>query len=260
MMLKEFTRHKYLRCYLFKIKEKIMRFMAVILFILITVPSWAQIPNPTITVPVPVPVPTLAAECGDCPVCPSCARGKTETYREKYFGTLMLGYQYANTWVIGKQTASYTQILNHLWSLELEYATSKREVEIVGVELGSIREQRYTFFVKYYVGNSFHVSVGPYRSQLTIETSEKLQDISGDTLADEWDLEGYGSAFNFGSRWQTNWGLNWGFDWVRMNVPLKDGRIVKRGGKGENDAERSFKILRTVPTFTFFGANIGYTF
>lgn len=191
-------------------------------------------------------------------------RGQTEQYRDESFGTVMAGYQFANTWVIGKYTGSYTQILSRDWSIEFEYATSTRTPEIAGFELGELKEERYTLLGKYYVGNSFFVGLGPFMYKLKMDTDKSLETQSGGRLNDTWELEGYGAAIAFGSRWQNSWGLTWGVDWIRMNVPLKDGKVVRRvsdlSDDDRHDVNRSFTILRTVPTFTFIGVNIGYTF
>lgn len=205
-----------------------------------------------------------APACPTCPKCESCARGKTQGYREDSFGTVMVGYQYANNWVPRKTTGSYTQILNRDWSMEFEYATSERNVTLAGIDLGEMKEDRYTLLGKYYVGNSFHVSFGGYLSELKLKGSGKLQDISGNNVKNTSELENYGLSAAFGSRWQNSWGLTWGVDWFRVNVPVKDGKIQKRDGDlnndGHQDVSRSFKLLRTFPTFTFVGVSIGYTF
>lgn len=198
-----------------------------------------------------------------CPECPSCDRGKTEVYRADSFGTLMVGYQYANNWVPRKTTGSYTQIFNRDWSLEFEYATSERNVTIAGTDLGKMEEQRYTLFAKYYVGNSFYVSFGPVMSQIKIDPAGVFQGSGGETPKD-LELENYGLGAAFGSRWQNKWGLTWGVDWFRVNVPIRDGKVQKRkadlDGDGQTDVSRSFSALRTIPTFTFMGVNIGWTF
>lgn len=199
------------------------------------------------------------------PKCKECRHsGKSEEYREDSFGSLLAGYQFANTWVIGKKTASYTQILNSNWSLEVEYATSKRDMKIVGYEIGNMREDRITFFTKYYIGNSFHVSFGPYMSKLTINTDGILEDQFGNRFDNTWKLESYGAAVAFGSRWQNSWGLTWGVDWARINFPLKIGQVSRRKANlseaDQQNVDKTFRILRTLPTFTFVGINIGYTF
>jgi hypothetical protein len=205
-----------------------------------------------------------APVCPECEKCKSCDRGKTEGYREDSFGTVMVGFQYANNWVPRKTTASYTQIVNRQWSFEGEYATSQRDVNIAGIDIGDMREDRYTLLAKYYIGNSFHVSFGGYMSDININGSGKLQDTNGNNVKRKFELENYGIAAAFGSRWQNSWGLTWGVDWFRVNVPIKDGKIARRSGDlngdGQQDVNREFKLLRTFPTFTFFGVSVGYTF
>lgn len=208
------------------------------------------------------PAPEL--ECPKCKKCENCDRGKTEGYREDSFGTVMVGYQYANNWVPRKGVASYTQILNRQWSIEGEYATSQKDITLVGINLGMMKEDRYSLLAKYYIGNSFHVSFGGYMSEINIKDNGNLTDANGNPVKRKFELENYGIAAAFGSRWQNSWGLTWGVDWFRVNVPVKDGKIVRRSGDlngdGHQDVNRSFRLLRTFPTFTFVGVSIGYTF
>lgn len=238
----------------------------ILILVMLISQAYAQTgsPLPDTTPPKTTTVTEEAPACPTCPKCKSCERGHTERYRADSFGTVMVGYQYANNWVPRKTTGSYTQILNREWSIEFEYATSERNVTLASVDLGSMREDRYTLLGKYYVGNSFHVSFGGYLSELTLKGSGKLQDLSGNNVKTKSELENYGISAAFGSRWQNSWGLTWGVDWFRVNVPVKDGKIQKRDGDlnndGQQDVNRSFRFLRTFPTFTFVGVSIGYTF
>lgn len=207
---------------------------------------------------------TFAQTCPECPECPTLERGKSESYRENSIGSIMLGYQFLNSWVIGKTSASYTHNIGRSWGIELEYATSKRDVNIVGIDLGELQEDRYTLLAKYFMTNSFHFSFGPYMYDLTMETNDDIQDRFGNRIDDTWELEGYGLAFAFGNRWQTKWGLTYGADWIRMNIPLLDGKIERRisdlDEDEQDDVKRSFNVLRRIPAFTFMAVNIGYTF
>lgn len=198
--------------------------------------------------------------------CSDCARfiGKSEKYRDQSNHSFMLGYQYVNTWVVGKKSFSYTYVADRRWSFELEYTTSEKRVEIADFELGSIKEDRYTIFAKYFMTNSFHFSFGPYFYQYEIDTSGSIKNISSGKIDRSWDLTGFGAALAFGSRWQNRWGVTWGVDWVRMNFPLITTWLNKNTGATDTvsarDADRSFDILRKIPTLAFFGVNIGYTF
>lgn len=58
------------------------------------------------------------------------------------------------------------------WSVELEYSTSKRDITIAVYSIEAVDEKRYTLFVKYYVGTSFHVSLGPYFYDISFESED----------------------------------------------------------------------------------------
>lgn len=236
-----------------------------LLMFLFSFAASAQNTGPIVTTPELTPtVPT----CPECPKkkCEDCPRewGHSERYRDDSFGSLMVGYQFVSTWVPGKYAGSYTQILNKDWSLELEYVTSERSVEIGDFELGKIKEERFTFFGKYYLTNSFHFSFGPYYYQYTIDTAGSLKNLANQDFDEKWDITGLGAAFAFGNRWQTKWGITYGFDWVRMNYPLYTAWLNKDTGEVEEasrkDANRSFELLRKIPSFAFFTVNLGYTF
>ena len=233
-----------------------MYYIVSILF-LFSVASFAQAPNPT---------PQLVPACPEPADCKECAReiGVSESYRADSNHSLMLGYQYASTWVIGKKAASYTYVADRTWSFEFEYVTSERRVEIGDFELGNIKEERYTLFTKLYLTNSFHFSFGPYMYQYKIDTAGSLENLANQDFQQTWDLNGLGAAFAFGSRWQNKWGLTWGLDWVRMNYPLITTLFNKNTGElqtsQKRDADQSLELLRKIPSFAFFTVNIGYTF
>lgn len=224
--------------------------MLFLLLATLSLSAWAQDP----------PAPVLT-----CPPCPQPeVKPGTATYRDDSFGSLMVGYQYLDTWVIGKKSGSYTQIFNKHWSMEFEYATSGRDLEIVGVDLGDINEDRYTLLLKYYIGNSFHVSAGPYMYNIKIKTKGRLEDVSGNQINDTFEYQGYGVGVGFGNRWQTSWGLTYGIDWIRVNSPLKKGkikqRIVNLDDEDASNVKRTERLFSNLPALTFVGVSIGYTF
>lgn len=233
----------------------------IFLLAFISVSTFAQTTKPT-----PPPAEIVLTETPTAPKCPDCARlmGKSEKNRADSNHSFMLGYQYMTTWVVGKTSFGYTYVADRTWSFELEYVTSERRVEIGDFELGSIKEDRYTLFAKYYMTNSFHFSFGPYFYNYEIDTAGSLKDLVNQNLNQTWNLSGLGAAFAFGNRWQTDWGLTWGMDWVRLNYPLATTWLNKNTGETDtvtrNDADRSLELLRKIPTFAFFTINIGYTF
>ncbi|MFL5786329.1 MAG: hypothetical protein ACJ76H_17050 [Bacteriovoracaceae bacterium] len=237
-----------------------MKLTALLFVLLLGLPAFAQSTAGTQGTSSTTPA---TASCPECPKCKDCSRGKTENYRDDSFGQVMVGYQFATTWVLGRKTLSYTQVLSRDWSIELEYGTAKRNVTLFGHDLGELSEQRYSLMGKYYVGNSFYTGFGPYMYDLSMKTENTVSDAVGTPISDRWKLQGYGLSFAFGNRWISKSGITWGVDWIRMNVPFIDGLTQRRKDLDSQDqinSSRDFKILRRAPTFTFVGVSIGYTF
>lgn len=230
----------------------------ILLLTLISSSAFAQAPAPEST---PAPAPVCAS-----PAPSNCARelGETEKNRMDSNHTLMVGYQYASTWVVGKKTASYTYVAGQTWSFELEYSTAKRTIDVASFEIGNIEEERITFFSKYYLNNSFFFGAGPYYYEYAIDTAGSLRNVLEQNLQRKWNIAGFGAAFIFGSRWQTNWGLTWGFDWVRLNMPFVSTWENMDTGEVEtvrrSDVDRTFEVLEKFPTIAFIGLNVGYSF
>lgn len=214
----------------------------------------------------PVFAQEVMPEVNPCPPCPVIQEERSSaTNRENSFGSLMAGFQFLNTWVPSKLTASYTQILTRNFSLEFEYAGSKRDIEIVGLDIGELDEKRYSLFLKYYLSKTFYINVGPYLSDLTFDLSDRIRDAAGITSNENFELATYGVAFGIGNRWQFDNGITIGVDWLRINQPTGSYKIKSRirddlQEEDKEDVDRTNRIVRTFPAFTFFGANIGYTF
>lgn len=243
-----------------EIKENQMRYIYLLLLMTVSAYGQVNVPPPTdLQCPPAVCPPTTCAPCVE-----EEFRFKTQDYRNDSFGQVMLGYQYVDTWVVGKSTISYTQIISRGWSLELEYAGSKRDVKIFDANLGEVKEERLTMLAKFYIGNSFHFSFGAFLRNILIETEGRLQDRFGNRFNDELELESNGLALAFGNRWQTRWGLTYGVDWLRINFPLNDGKVKQRfvelSEESQEKVDRAFKILKRLPSFSVVGVNIGYTF
>ena len=186
------------------------------------------------------------------------------TNREDSFGSIMAGYQVINTWVPAKKTLSYTQNFSRNWGLELEYATSKFSLDIAGVNLGRIEEDRYSLLGKYFIGNSFYFNFGGYLSKLELFVGDKFEDVFGNKINESFKMDIYGVSFGVGNRWIFDNGISLGVDWLRFNMPLatstKQKVLKSLDAENSDDIKRVGKIFRNYPAFTFVGVNIGYTF
>lgn len=186
------------------------------------------------------------------------------TNRDILSSSVMVGYQMLNTWVPAKKTGSYTYYFNESWGLELEYASSKFSMDIAGIDLGRVEEDRYSLLGKYFVGNSFYFNFGAYVSKLEIFVGDKFADTFGERINQSFIMDIYGASFGVGNRWIFNNGISLGVDWLRFNMPLATStkqRVLKRlDAENSDDIKRVEKIFKNFPAFTFVGLNIGYSF
>ena len=186
------------------------------------------------------------------------------TNRADSNGTLLVGYQFLNTWVPAKKTGSYTYYFNQNWAVEGEYATSKFSLDIAGINLGRIEEDRYSLLGKYFVGNSFYFNFGGYLSRLELFVGDKFEDALGNKINDSFIMDIYGVSFGVGNRWIYNNGISLGVDWLRFNMPFATStkqKVLKTlDAENSDDVKRVGKVFRNFPAFTFIGVNIGYTF
>lgn len=232
------------------------------LTLLVSWSSYAQITTPPIE-------PLTASQLAACPVSPPCPelteKRSSATNRQDSFGTFMGGFQFLDTWVPAKLTASYTQILSRNFSLELEFATSERNIDILGRDIGTLTEERWALLLKYYVGTSFYINLGPYINELTLDIGDDIVNASGNRINDKASLSLVGVSFGIGNRWQFNNGFTLGVDWFRINQPTGTYKVSERIVKDldaddADDVKETNKLFRNIPSFTFFGVNIGYTF
>lgn len=178
-------------------------------------------------------------------------------------GTAMVGYQFLTTWIPSKLTLSYTQILNEKWSIEGEFATGSISTSYIGVDLGSIKERRYTLQARRYVGNSFHFMFGPVLSDFKARLGS---DIVANDYSQSFSAQNLGVTGGLGNRWQWANGMTFGIDWFRVNIPVFETSVkddVLKDVTDSGDKSDIKKVIRTFnrfPTFVLFGLNVGYTF
>lgn len=186
--------------------------------------------------------------------------------RENSFGTLMVGYQLITSWLPSKKSLSYTHIFDERWSLEGEYSFASLNTPYIGVDLGEVRERRYTLHARRYVSNSFHFTFGVVLSDFKARLGSDIPDTLGNSIQSSFSAQNFGLTGGIGNRWQWNNGFTLGVDWIRLNVPVfqtkvEDNVLDDIAGSGDRDDVK--KIIRTfnrIPTFVLLGLNIGYTF
>jgi hypothetical protein len=176
--------------------------------------------------------------------------------------TVTVGFQYLSTWIPSKKTLGYTRTLNPKWSLEGEYSWSSLSTGIVGVDLGSITEKRFSLLGRRYWGKSFHWVIGPYFNSVKASLGGDVKTpVSGHV-----EVEQIGLALGFANRWNFDNGFTIGADWLRVNIPLRetkyDDKILQQVAdkSSREDVKTVLSAINRVPTLILLGIHLGYFF
>jgi hypothetical protein len=191
---------------------------------------------------------------------------RSKNLRDDSIGSAMVGYQLLTSWVPSKKVLAYEHHFNQKWSLEFEYAWSKLDSPLIGVDIGSIRERRFTLLGKRYFGNSFHIQLGPYLNDFEAGVGSDILDNLGAGARSSFGVEGLGLALGMGNQWQWQNGLSLGLDWLRLNVPVKETKVESRvladvtNRKDAKEIKDAIRKFNYIPTFVILGIKLGYTF
>ncbi len=205
------------------------------------------------------------------PILDKAQRIETEISKTKYLrddstGSIMVGYQFLTSWLPSKKTISYTHIFNQKWSLEGEYSWASINFPIVGVDLGEIKEKRYTLEARRYVGNSFHFTFGAVLNEFKARLGSDFLDNLGNEIHSDFEVHNIGVTGGIGNRWQWQNGFTLGLDWFRINIPVAETKLEDNvlddipGGSDRKEVKKVIRALNRIPTFVLFGVNLGYTF
>lgn len=186
--------------------------------------------------------------------------------RENSLGTVIVGYQFITSWIPSKKTVSYNHIFNEKWTMEGEFSFGSINAPFIGVDLGKIKERRYTLQARRYVGNSFHFTFGAVYSTFTARLGSDILDSFGNEINSEFSADNLGATGGIGNRWQWQNGFTLGIDWIRLNVPVFQTKVEDKvldsvpGSSDRKDIKDVIRTFNRIPTFVLFGINLGYTF
>lgn len=186
--------------------------------------------------------------------------------RELHHHTGMLGYEFISSWLPFKFVGSYTYNLNRKWSFELEMARGRFGTGLIGVDLASVTEYRYSLLARRFTGNSFHFLFGFYKDDFRATLGSDILDDMSDTSVKDLRVEVMGATVGIGNRWQWQSGFTLDIDWFRMNMPVFGQDVDDEALKNvvdDNDYEMiqdGLHKVAHVPTFVLCGIYLGYSF
>lgn len=238
--------------------------MRLILLFLITLQSYAQTilePSPEVYERAPLHD-KVKEKIQEIP-----AKSKfTREHRSETQHTLLLGHQLVSSWIPFKWAGSYTFNFNSSWSLEGEFSRGYWGYGVIGLDLASVSEKRFSIMLRRYWGNSLHGVLGIFRNEFEAKLGDDyVEDLSNKSI-DEFEIYGNGLVLGLGNRWQWGNGFTLALDWVRMNIPLIENRVESDVINNLSDNQKT-KVIKNlinkvsdVPTFVLFGISLGYSF
>lgn len=196
----------------------------------------------------------------------SVKKKKSSELRDETKSAVMVGYQFITSWLPSKKTLSYTYNFNHVWSLEAEYSWASIGFPISGIDLGSIKEKRYSLQMRRFSGNSFNFSFGAALNEFKARLGSDFLDSVGNEINSDFTVQNLGLTLGMGNRWQWENGFTLGVDWLRLNIPLYQSKIEDNvlesvGSEGDrDDIKKVIRAVNRIPTFVLLGVNLGYSF
>ncbi len=180
--------------------------------------------------------------------------------------TLLFGYEPITTWLPSKKLISYTYTVNKQWSIEAEYAWASIDFPIANVDLGQIKEKRYSLQMRRYMSESFHFIFGMTFNDFKARLGNDFLNNSFQEIEGGFQVKNIGITGGLGNRWQLVNGLTLGVDWLRLNMPVAqtdvdDQVLGKNLDEGDQQSiKKVIKAFNRIPTFVLFGISLGYTF
>lgn len=179
-------------------------------------------------------------------------------------------YSLFETWVLSKKAIAITYNETSANSCEFEYATGSLGWGAFGIDIGEIKEQRYSLLSRSYVNRkTWSFITGIYYNKINVQLGNALlvtvvgaQQASVKFL----ELDTVGFTWGFGQRWQTQKGYVWGADWFTIHVPLfvteESAPFLDASSSEERrkDVGAALNFFKRIPEFAVIKIQLGYSF
>lgn len=153
---------------------------------------------------------------------------------------------------------------------ELDFTTGQLGFGYFGVDIGRLRERKYSFIRRSYSDrNSFHFATGIFINDLDVKLGNKYLSAVAANRRSEVDLlqiQTAGLTFGLGNRWQFKSGAVFGLDWLMINLPVwtisQKHPFLDASGNQDyvDDIQSALKLFRHIPTLALLRIQAGYSF
>ncbi|RYZ85650.1 MAG: hypothetical protein EOP04_15510 [Proteobacteria bacterium] len=179
-------------------------------------------------------------------------------------------YSLFETWVLSKKALAVAYNENSDDTYEIEYATGSLGWGSFGIDIGEIKEQRFTLQSRSYnERKTFSFITGLYYNMMSVQVGNALlASVAGSAQSSVKFLElgTVGATWGFGQRWQTKKGYVWGADWFMIHWPLfvteESVPFLEASNSEERrkDVGNALKLFKRVPEFAVLKIQLGYSF
>lgn len=155
-------------------------------------------------------------------------------------------------------------------TFELDYMRGSISTGWLGIDIGSITEQRLSLLWRTYAQrNTFNFQLGVHYNQFKIHIGDELIGRVPGAPAFDYTFMEYqtlGLSWGLGNRWVSKNGFVWGFDWFQIHLPLSTLKQntpyldAVSNNEDREDADTAGKIIRHVPRLVALKFQLGFSF
>lgn len=179
-------------------------------------------------------------------------------------------YSYVDLIIPSKYGVTVGYVKDASDTFELDYMRGSISTGWLGVDIGSITEQRLALLWRSYnQRNTFNFQMGVHYNQFRVHIGDELlRRVTGNPAVDitVMEFQTLGVSWGLGNRWTTKGGFVWGFDWLQLHIPvttLKEKTPYTEyatNQEDKDDAETASKIIRNFPRIVALKIQLGASF
>ena len=191
----------------------------------------------------------------------------SQELRENKDFTALGHFNALSSWIPYKKALSFGYNFNNRWTLEASYETGSISIPSAAhIDLGRIKEDRYSINARKFTGNSFHFIFGGSYHKLNARVGNDFLDNMTDQSIKSFNVSSIDITLGVGNRWQWDNGFSLQMEWFKFNYPIlgkkANADVVDNitDEDDKKDLEDALDTLKSFPTFTLLGIGLGYSF
>ncbi len=178
-------------------------------------------------------------------------------------------YSYLDMMVPGKYGLTVGYVKDPANTYELDYMRGSFGLGWLGVDIGTIKEQRLSLLWRSYnKRNTFNYQMGLNYNIFDVHLGSKLINklVGANYDYSVMNIETLGISWGLGHRWQTKGGFVWAFDWLQVHMPIvvlrQDTPFIDAtpDNNDRDNAKTTVNIIKRFPRVVALKLQLGFTF